>query len=347
MKKVSIIVPVYNTEKFIDKSLNSLLSQSYSNFEVLLINNGSNVECTEHLEKISKKDNRIRLLHYNHEIGVGAARNFGIENALGEFIYFFDSDDYLPEKTLEILVDNIKYHNIIRGKFKHTNFGTGVTIVLDGLFSSKLYSKNKFKLLKNKSALNYLIRKDFIEDYQLRFSEEVTVYSDLMFILPALVNVEQIPFAKDAIYFKRKRNDPISNPALSQIDHAERAKGFLHVYNELRENYYNHEAGTFLDKQLLNYYRRSIIILLKNEKEIDNIYNHLVFAFKKITTDFINKQDIVLKKDIKTALKGKNEYAKIISRHQLLRDIREGLKTQRKFYLLIYRRIFNKFKVKK
>src|SRR5699024_5066784 len=222
-----------------------------------------------------------------------------------------------------------------------------VTIVLDGLFSSKLYSKNKFKLLKNKSALNYLIRKDFIEDYQLRFSEEVTVYSDLMFILPALVNVEQIPFAKDAIYFKRKRNDPISNPALSQIDHAERAKGFLHVYNELRENYYNHEAGTFLDKQLLNYYRRSIIILLKNEKEIDNIYNHLVFAFKKIPTDFINKQDIDLKKDIKTALKGKNEYAKIISRHQLLRDIREGLKTQRKFYLLIYRRIFNKFKVKK
>src|SRR5699024_12376853 len=102
MKKVSIIVPVYNTEKFIDKSLNSLLSQSYSNFEVVLINNGSNVECTEDLEKISKKDNRIRLLHYTHEIAVGAARNFGIENALAEFIDLCHSDDDLLEKTLKI-----------------------------------------------------------------------------------------------------------------------------------------------------------------------------------------------------------------------------------------------------
>src|SRR5699024_9691335 len=152
------------------------------------------------------------------------------------------------ETTLQILTNNIRNMNMIRGRIKSTNFSSGMVIILNGLFKIKTYTdENKFNLIKNKSALNILIRKDFILQEQLAFSEDVEVYSDLAFIVPAFVRTERIPYIKEAVYFKRKRNDPISNPSLNQYEKSIKIKDFLHMYNELKDIYDNANVNEFLD----------------------------------------------------------------------------------------------------
>src|SRR5690625_5141557 len=102
MARVSVVIPVYNTKEFIEDCIKSVLGQTYNDIEILLINDGSEQESEQFLEKISNQDERIQLYHFRQRRGVGAARNLGVEKASGEYIYFLDSDDYIPEKTLEL-----------------------------------------------------------------------------------------------------------------------------------------------------------------------------------------------------------------------------------------------------
>lgn len=101
---VSIIVPIYNVIKFIDRGLNNILLQSYSNFEVLLIDDGSTDGSGDYCEQWAQKDKRIRTYHKENG-GAGSARNFGIKRAKGKYIYFFDIDDLM---SLDLLSYNVK-----------------------------------------------------------------------------------------------------------------------------------------------------------------------------------------------------------------------------------------------
>ena len=90
--KISVIVPVYNVEKELPRCIESLLTQTYSNFELLLINDGSSDGSPEIMEKYAEKDPRIRTLHKKNG-GVSSARNRGLEQAKGEYVCFVDADD--------------------------------------------------------------------------------------------------------------------------------------------------------------------------------------------------------------------------------------------------------------
>src|SRR5699024_12731141 len=96
-------------------------------------------------------------------------------------------------------------------------------------------------------------KKEFIVDHALKFSEDVEVYSDLAFMIPALIHAEQVPHVREAVYFRRRRNDPIGNPSLRQTDVEFRIKDYLSVYCELKEAYIDETANAFLDIQFLNF----------------------------------------------------------------------------------------------
>ncbi len=106
MAEISIVVPVYNVEKYLEKCLDSLLNQTFTDVEILLVDDGS----TDHSLKICKnyaeKDGRIRVIHQLNQ-GLSAARNTGIENATGKYIGFIDSDDYIDEDMYEYLYNQI------------------------------------------------------------------------------------------------------------------------------------------------------------------------------------------------------------------------------------------------
>ncbi|MEE1227998.1 MAG: glycosyltransferase [Lachnospiraceae bacterium] len=102
MDKVSIIVPVYNNEEYIGRCIRSLLRQTYHNLEILVINDGSTDSSGDIIEKLQKKDDRIRLFHQMNQ-GVAAARNKGLDEAMGEYITFVDGDDYVGRNYIEDL----------------------------------------------------------------------------------------------------------------------------------------------------------------------------------------------------------------------------------------------------
>ena len=108
---LSIIVPVYNTSKYLKKCINSILQQSYNNYELILIDDGSTDGSGEICDEFEKIDTRVRVIHQLNK-GLPLSRYVGIEMAYGEYITFIDSDDWIGEKYLETLMNAFDYHNI-------------------------------------------------------------------------------------------------------------------------------------------------------------------------------------------------------------------------------------------
>ena len=102
MTKISVIVPVYNTEKYLDRCIQSILAQTYTDFELLLINDGSTDSSGAICDKYAKQDVRVRVFHKENG-GASSARNMGLDNAKGEWVTFCDSDDTLKQNALECL----------------------------------------------------------------------------------------------------------------------------------------------------------------------------------------------------------------------------------------------------
>lgn len=105
--KISIIVPIYNGEKYLEQCLDSLLNQTYQNVEILVVNDGSTDSTDRILKKYEKRDSRIVVLNQKNQ-GTGMARNLGIDKATGTFLTFVDSDDYLLEECIEKVVETIE-----------------------------------------------------------------------------------------------------------------------------------------------------------------------------------------------------------------------------------------------
>ena len=101
--KISIIVPVYNAEKYLNECVDSILNQDFTDFELLLVNDGSKDNSGHLCDKYAHKDNRVRVFHKENG-GVSSARNLGLDNAIGEYIVFIDSDDYVDVNYLSILM---------------------------------------------------------------------------------------------------------------------------------------------------------------------------------------------------------------------------------------------------
>ena len=145
--KVSIIIPVYNTEKYLDRTLMSVLAQTYEDFEIICINDGSKDNSLSILESYAQKDPRIKVISQENQ-GLSMARNNGLKDAKGEYIYFLDSDDALHPQMLEITVSKIIEHQADLLCFKTK----GITI-LNSLSSS--ISLNNVKTKVTKKALYY------------------------------------------------------------------------------------------------------------------------------------------------------------------------------------------------
>ena len=109
MSKVSVIMPVYNAEKYLGEAIASVLRQTYADFELLLVNDRSTDRSKEICMEYAKKDDRIVLLENDSELhGPGPTRNIGLDHATGEFIYFMDADDWIEDRLLECAVHRMQ-----------------------------------------------------------------------------------------------------------------------------------------------------------------------------------------------------------------------------------------------
>lgn len=120
---VSIVIPVYNMGDRIQTCVKSLMEQEYSNIEILLIDDGSKDDSLNRCRNLELQDSRIHVFHTENQ-GSGPARNYGIEHANGEYIYFPDADDYLEKEAIGILVDAISKQDCDLVVFGYKNVGT-------------------------------------------------------------------------------------------------------------------------------------------------------------------------------------------------------------------------------
>ena len=110
---ISVVLPIYNVEKYLNRCIKSIITQTYKNLEVILVDDGSPDHCPRICDEWAKKDARIKVIHKKNE-GLGMARNTGIENATGEYICFVDSDDYIAPDTIEKVICNQRENKIGR-----------------------------------------------------------------------------------------------------------------------------------------------------------------------------------------------------------------------------------------
>lgn len=209
MSKVSIIIPVYNAEKYLREAIESVLNQTYTEFELLLINDRSTDNSREICEEYIQKDNRIVLFENNTENhGPGPTRNIGLDNVTGEFIYFMDADDWIDKNLLECCVDRMRETDadIVQ---------LGIVYEQDGGKKSiEYYHKENNLLIKNAIkkdftyfwkenrfglTLNFL-RKERVKS--VRF-ENMISGEDISYVLDAFCNAEKIAYISKALYHYR------------------------------------------------------------------------------------------------------------------------------------------------
>nr|WP_255639697.1 CDP-glycerol:glycerophosphate glycerophosphotransferase [Aquibacillus saliphilus] len=370
MKKVSIIVPVYNTSEFLDDCISSIINQTYQELEILVVNDGSDESSSEKCKEIQDKDSRIKYFSLAQKSGVGAARNYGIKKSTGEYIYFLDSDDYLAEDGIEILVNSIKGRDIISGKMKKTNLSRSEVLEKDlnedenelgyipslqgsesvnlDISDAYVYQKKRGEVFRNGSIIHRLIAKKFVEKYDLKFSEEITNYSDFSLIIPILVHNEEIPYQSSSVYFKRRRNDPISNPSISQLPIEQRISDFLTSYLILREKYQSDDVATaYLDNHLLEIYRKQIVTAFKNPENIDYLFDQLKKCIIKVDSKRIKSNGIILRREVNALKIGDiDKYKSISKNHHRLRYLKQAIRSRQKLYLYLYRTIFMRQPIK-
>ena len=109
-EKISVIVPVYNVEQYLERCVDSIINQTYKNLEIILVNDGSTDNSGQLCDELAKKDDRIRVVHKKNG-GLSDARNVGIDEAEAELVGFIDSDDYIDEDMYEVLINNLKAAN--------------------------------------------------------------------------------------------------------------------------------------------------------------------------------------------------------------------------------------------
>ncbi|MBR5503671.1 MAG: glycosyltransferase family 2 protein [Methanobrevibacter sp.] len=220
MVEISVIIPVYNVEKYLRECLDSAVNQTFKDMEIICINDGSTDNSLNILEEYQSLDDRIIIFNQDNQ-GPGAARNLGIKKSKGKYVYFLDSDDYLELNALEDLYAICEEKSLDFVLFKLLNFkdDTGKTFqtkyynmaflkdkVGDNVFSYKDLYECVFHLVVSPPAKLY--RRDLIEDIDY---PEGIIFEDNVFFIKTLLKAKRIYFHDKFLYNRRRRDDSLTS----------------------------------------------------------------------------------------------------------------------------------------
>lgn len=287
MIKISVIVPVYNTEKYLRKCLDSIVFQDNKNYEIIAINDGSTDNSESILKEYQKKYNSIFKYFSKKNGGLSSARNYGIKKATGDYLLFVDSDDYIEKNTINHLINIIDDQDIIVFNINSVN---NDTICRVNTFNSNIDDLKKRYLVSIPSACNKLVKKDLLIKNNLYFTEGI-FYEDLM-LMPKLVKyTNKIFFDESFLYNYVVRSGSITNNKKFNIKTLDIFNIVDSLYNELFLEYKDeveylyiehllHVAGVrFLDYKKYNEIDKTVSIIKekfpnwKNNIYVNKNYN--------------------------------------------------------------------------
>ena len=193
MAEVSVIVPIYMAERYIERCIDSVIHQSFRDFELILIDDGSKDNCGNICDEYAKADTRIKVIHQKNK-GVSAARNCGLAVATGKYVVFIDSDDWVESDYLKDLL--LTDTDFVSQSFSvYNEHGDIVRENCCGTYSIANTPDNLLSLLEN-GVLGYTFSKRFtlklIKDHKIRFNEAIDHTEDTLFILDYLQHAQSI-----------------------------------------------------------------------------------------------------------------------------------------------------------
>ena len=294
---ISIVIPVYNAEKYLEQCLNSIQNQTYKNFEVILVNDGS----MDHSESICmdfvKVDTRFKYFTKVNG-GASSARNFGLDNVTGDFITFIDADDWVDENHLEVLLNNIKENN--------SDMAVSSIKKFDNVrnFEFRVYSKQEKYLLNYnklnreeflvilpklihasnsyKIAVSKLFKKELVTD--VRFDESIVYGEDLDFFFKLYNKVNSISYVDEVTYIYRLHDESSSSKF-----------GQLHMEQELAIYKKMYERIEELGLPTIHYVNtlRNLLDYRKDYLDNRDLYNEYVEFLEKIEKKNTYPKDLI------------------------------------------------------
>ena len=211
MPELSIIVPVYKVEKYLSRCVDSILNQSFSDFELMLIDDGSPDSSGKICDRYSKTDVRVKVIHQENK-GVSSARNAGLDIASGRYIAFIDADDYIEPKMYEIMMSVIKKKNVDVVICGAKSIIQGTSEIRKEMLSEGYYDKAHLlnSLFEMPNPLggciwNKLVKSDVLKN--CRYKTGVSMAEDRMFLLDYFQNCESGYKIPDSLYIITERDD--------------------------------------------------------------------------------------------------------------------------------------------
>ena len=215
---ISVIVPVYRAEKYLEECVRSILAQTYRDFELLLVEDGSPDRCGEICDRLAEQDRRITVIHKKNE-GVSIARNTGIDRARGAYLPFVDSDDTLDEGFLEAALSDLERSGTdlyISGLWMET-WENGKIVSTQRYASSDTKTYSVRQLLEQRD-LDYpqicicgpcckLYKKSMVDAHQIWFPAEISSGEDTCFVMDVLAHCNSVYFSGDCFYHYRRGNE--------------------------------------------------------------------------------------------------------------------------------------------
>ncbi len=355
---ISIIVPVYKVEKYLKKCIESILAQTYKDFELILVDDGSPDNSGAICDEYAKKDSRIKVIHKQNG-GVSSARNAGIEIAKGEFINFVDSDDTIPCDSLENLIKLQKENDA------DLTCCTG-EVYVNGEFSSKIDIIENFidfeKLKSNESKMFLsgvffgpymkLFKTSILKESKLLFDTDVHVGEDTIFVFEYLLNSKKVHCGRNVVYYYLMNDQGLMSRPFSNFDEyrIKAANKQIEFFNSLKlDDATKYNLITYCVIRYLFYVIEHYLEHFSYEKALEvsrNFYN----IFKDY---FINKcqgvELFLIKRNkfwfkhykILTQKNGINKYCKYQLKQKKIKDFKKNLKKIKfvqAFYSLLKRR---------
>lgn len=266
---VTVVVPIYKTEKYLDRCLESIVNQSYKNLEIILVDDGSPDLCPEKCEQWAEYDSRIKVIH-KMNAGLGMARNTGIENATGKYICFFDSDDYVMLDTIEkaaSLAERDQADIVLFGMTEIGSDGNTTAIycpstekscyvdnevqdfILPNMIEGSAQKGQHFNL--NMSAAACLFSLDLIRRNNWRFvSEREYISEDYYSLLELYQHVRRVSVLKQACYYYCYNQE-----SLTHVFRPDRFERICHCYKAMVQKcediHYSEEISRGLTVQYL------------------------------------------------------------------------------------------------
>lgn len=255
MPKISVIIPVYNGEKYIKRCIDSVINQTYDNIQIIVINDGS----TDNTESILKEYSNIVLINKENE-GVSKARNTGLSLATGDYVYFCDADDFLENNAFEVLIkeyadnDLLRFgHYVVNGEEKKEK--TNADDVLAGVdltFNNKQILEY---LISNKTEghlWNYLFKLNIIKDNKILFDEELFYQEDVMFLLEYCLKIKNIKVISNSFYNYYVNENSVTKNIESSIRNLSSIANLRHKFLKLLKDNNMISLSNLLEQRFLN-----------------------------------------------------------------------------------------------